>query len=70
MPTTDSVSVLLTKDEARTRIRASLTTFNRLLASGKIRKVKLGKKVLIRESDLNAYINGLTDDPTPIRRAL
>ena len=48
---------LLTKKEAKVRLRISLATLNRHLATGKIPYVKLGTRVLIRDSVLEQLIS-------------
>ena len=51
------------------RLDQSVPTVKRLIASGVLKKVKVGRSVRVRASDLEAYVNSLTDDPTPIRKS-
>jgi len=48
----------VTREEARQRIGISLPTLDKLIREGKIHTVKIGRRIHIVESSLNAYING------------
>ena len=47
----------LTASEAAERMRVSKMTVYRLIRSGKIRAVQIGKAYRVRESDLEEYLN-------------
>ena len=47
---------LLTRDEAAARLRVSLRTLERLMASGQIRVVKIGRRTLIKGTEVDAYV--------------
>ena len=50
------MSAVLTKDEAAAELKVSLSTLNRLVASGKLRIKKVGALVRIRREWLNEYM--------------
>jgi len=63
------VQALLQYPQAAEHLGISVLTLKRIIANGDLKKVKIGSRVFIRASDLNAYIESLTDDPTPIRKS-
>lgn len=65
-----SARKLFNTDEAAHVLGMSRKTFTRLVHGGQIQKVNVGRLVRFRASDLDAYIESLTDDNTPIRGAL
>ena len=70
MPTSETAARLLNSiPEAAQILGISVVTTKRLVASGALKKVKIGSRVFIRASDIEAYVNSLTDDPTPIRKS-
>ena len=50
---------LLTKIDVRERLQVSPRTLDRLVAEGKLEKVKLGRLTRFRESDVRKLIEGL-----------
>jgi excisionase family DNA binding protein len=49
---------LLTLEETRDRLRISNTTLWQMRRQGKLQGRSVGRRVLIRESDVNALVNG------------
>lgn len=47
---------LLTLQEVAERLRVSVSTVRRLVASGQIRVVKVGRKPLVTSRELEAYL--------------
>ena len=47
---------LLTLKEAADRLRVSRRTVERLIASGRIRPTRIGRRTLVTERELEAYI--------------
>lgn len=56
--------MLLTESEVAERLRCSRTKIKRLRLSGKLAYIP-GRPVLIRESDLNDYLESVTCRPRP-----
>lgn len=50
-------------------LHVSRPTVNRMFARGHLKKVKIGRSVRVRASDLEAYIESLNDEGTPIRKS-
>ena len=48
--------VLLTVSESADRLRLSRRTVERLIASGRIRPVRIGRRVLVTERELEAFV--------------
>jgi len=69
MPNTDSAPLLHRISVVAERLDQSEMTVKRLIANGILPKVKVGRSVRVRASDLEAYVNSLTDEPTPIRKS-
>lgn len=63
-----STRKLYNTDEAAYVLGMSRKTFTRLVHSGRIQKVNVGRLLRFRASDLDTYIDSLTDDSTPIRK--
>jgi excisionase family DNA binding protein len=53
------VTDLLTLDEAAARLRVSRRTVQRLIAEGRIRPVRIRRRVLVTPRELEAYLAGL-----------
>lgn len=51
--------MLFSIDEAAARLSVGRTNLYRILGAGELPAVKLGKRTMIRESDLQAYIENL-----------
>lgn len=51
-----SDSPLLTVPEAAAHLRVSRRTLERLIADGRVRPVRIGRRVLVTERELAAYI--------------
>lgn len=47
---------LLTRREACQRLRCSMPTLDRMIARGDLPVVKIGRRVLLRESSVNEWI--------------
>jgi excisionase family DNA binding protein len=47
---------LLTLDETATALRVSVRTVQRLIASGQIRPVHIGRRTLVTEKEVEAYL--------------
>jgi len=50
------VGELLTLDEAKDRLRVSRRTVERLIAAGQIRPTRIGRRILVTERELEAYV--------------
>lgn len=50
------VGELLTLDEAKERLRVSRRTVERLIAAGQIRPTRIGRRTLVTERELEAYV--------------
>jgi excisionase family DNA binding protein len=48
---------LYTRTEAKDRLRCSLSTLEKLIKQGQIPVVRMGKKILIRESAIQRWID-------------
>ena len=48
---------LMTKKEVAELLRSSLTTVDRLMSSGKLKYIKLEKKVLFRRKDIDRWLD-------------
>jgi excisionase family DNA binding protein len=57
--------LLLTRREAAERLGVSERTIDRLVASGRLPVVHVERAARLRVSDLEAYVQGLADAPTP-----
>ena len=51
---------LLTLDEVAGRLRVSRRTVERLIDVGRIRPVRIGRRVLVTARELDAYVASLT----------
>jgi excisionase family DNA binding protein len=49
---------LLTRHEAVAALRISMPTLDRLLSAGKIQRVKVGRRVFLRESSIREIVEG------------
>ena len=47
----------MTKKEVAELLRSSLTTVDRLMSSGKLKYIKLEKKVLFRRKDIDRWLD-------------
>jgi len=63
----DSEPMLYDIPDIERILGVSRPTVNRMFARGDLKKVKIGRAVRVRASDLNAYLESMTDDGTPIR---
>lgn len=55
-------------DEAAGRLGISQRTLKRLVAEGVIRHIRIGGRVLFREADLRAYLDGQARGGAPAPR--
>ena len=53
-------TILLTMSEAGDRVHLSRSTMQRLVRSGKLRSVRIGRSRRVAISDLLAFVDGLT----------
>jgi len=60
---------LYTASEVLAILQISKPTLYRLFKRGNLKKVKLGRSMRVRQADLNAYIESLTDDSRPFRKS-
>lgn len=62
---------LLTREEAAEVLRVSLTTMSRILGSGRLPHLRIGRAVRIPREALDAYVRGEYDDTLgdPMERA-
>ena len=47
---------LLTLDEAAMALRVSVRTVQRLIASGQVRPVRIGRRTLVTETEVETYL--------------
>jgi excisionase family DNA binding protein len=59
----ETVGVCLTLKEAAFNLRVCRRTLEREINAGRLRAVKIGRAVRIREYDLKAYVDGLVTHP-------
>lgn len=57
--------LLVSKGEAAERLGVSVRTVERLVATGSLRQVHVERLARFRVSDLEAYVNTLTDNTEP-----
>ena len=57
--------LLITKGEAAERLGVSIRTVERLVATGRLRQVRIERLARFRVSDLEAYVDGLAEDAAP-----
>lgn len=50
-------SALLTRPEAAGRLRQSIRSLDKFIASGSLRAVRIGRTVLVRESEIERFIS-------------
>lgn len=55
---------LLTPDEAKKQLSVGTTILYRLMKEGQLRRVKLGGKTLIAQSDIQAFIEKKLEEAT------
>lgn len=53
------MSELLTLDEVAERLRVSRRTIERLVSAGRIRPSRIGRRILVTDQELEAYIGSL-----------
>jgi excisionase family DNA binding protein len=56
--TTAQPDRLLTRHEAVEALRISMPTLDRLMSKGSIQRVKVGRRVFLRESSIRAIVEG------------
>lgn len=56
-PAGDPPRELLTVEEARERLRISRATLHRLMAQGRIRRVKIGSRAFVSATEITRFIN-------------
>ena len=57
--------LLITKGEAAERLGVSIRTLERLVATGRLRQVRIERLARFRVSDLEAYVDSLAADAAP-----
>jgi excisionase family DNA binding protein len=57
--------LLVSKGEAAERLGVSVRTVERLVATGHLRQVHIERLARLRVSDLEAYVDSLTDNADP-----
>jgi excisionase family DNA binding protein len=57
--------LLVSKDEAAAQLGVSVRTVERLVATGRLRQVHVERLARFRVSDLEAYVNSLSEDTAP-----
>lgn len=60
-----NVSELRTRDEAAAHLRVSVRKIDYMIATGELRAVKIGARVLLRLNDLSAFINQKAGEQVP-----
>lgn len=66
MPTdVQTDELLLTVVEVAKKLRSSRTIVYPLITSGKLPSIKIGRRRLVRVSDLADYVAGIPADPSP-----
>ena len=56
---------LLTRREVCERLRCSIPTLDRMITRGDLPVVRIGRRVLLRESTVNEWIRSHEHGPTP-----
>lgn len=53
--------LLRSVDDTRRQLNLGRTAFYKLVSTGRLRVVKLGRRTLVRDEDLREFVAGLTD---------
>ncbi|MEU4214017.1 helix-turn-helix domain-containing protein [Actinoplanes sp. NPDC026623] len=67
MSVRESPELMLTVKEAAAQLKLSPSYAKKLIASGELPSVKVGRCRRVRTTDLGAYVDGLTCDIAPNR---